>query len=139
MRRRNPDEISAHMRRIRKKDTKPELAVRRLIYAMGYRYRLHRRNLPGTPDIVFPSRKKVIFVHGCFWHQHRCALGSKQPKANRQYWLPKLARNCDRDATAERALIALGWAVLVIWECEARDVASIADRIRRFLGRSGSN
>ena len=129
----SPDEISAHMRSIRKKDTKPELAVRRLIHRMGYRYRLHRSDLPGTPDLVFSSRKKVIFIHGCFWHQHSCALGGKQPSANRAYWLPKLARNRARDAAAELALAALGWSTLVIWECETRNEMATARRIRHFL------
>jgi len=133
MRKKTREQISAHMRRIRKKDTKPELVVRRLAHAMGYRYRLHRRELPGTPDLVFPALKKVILVHGCFWHQHRCVLGSKQPSANRHYWIPKFARNRERDAAAERALAALGWMALVIWECETRDEESTAQRIRKFL------
>src|SRR5690348_17020639 len=91
-------QLSGRMRRIRKKDTKPELAVRRMAHAMGYRYRLHRRHLPGTPDLVFPARSKVIFVHGCFWHQHDCRLGNKKPSANIGYWHPKLSRNVQRDA-----------------------------------------
>src|SRR5437868_356282 len=89
---RTPAQTSAHMRTIRKKDTKPELVVRQLAHRLGFRFRLHRPDLPGTPDLVFPSRKKVILVHGCFWHQHSCALGSKQPRTNREYRLPKLAR-----------------------------------------------
>lgn len=89
--------LSARMRRIRKTDTKPEMVVRRLAHRMGFRYRLHRRGLPGTPDLVFPGLRKVIFVHGCFWHQHDCRLGAKQPTANPGYWLPKLARNVERD------------------------------------------
>ncbi|TPK91488.1 DNA mismatch endonuclease Vsr [Mesorhizobium sp. B2-4-17] len=121
------------MRLIRKKNTKPELDVRRLVHSMGYRYRLHRRDLPGTPDLVFPSCKKVILVHGCFWHQHDCRLGDRQPKANPSYWLPKLQRNKDRDAATERALLVLGWGVMVVWECEVRDKVAVAGRIRRFL------
>jgi len=128
-----PEQISARMRRIRKKDTKPELVVRRLVHRMGYRYRLHRRDLPGTPDLIFPSRRKVIFVHGCFWHQHACRLGGKQPSANRDYWLPKLARNLERDRAAQQALIVLGWDALVIWECEIRSNAGIGGRIHEFL------
>jgi DNA mismatch endonuclease, patch repair protein len=125
--------LSAHMRRIRKTDTRPELAVRRLAHGMGYRYRLHRRDLPGTPDLVFPSRKKVILVHGCFWHQHGCALGHKKPSANPDYWHPKLARNVARDAQNRERLRALGWDVLVIWECEAKDSTRLAERIRAYL------
>jgi DNA mismatch endonuclease (patch repair protein) len=116
-------ELSARIRRIRKTDTKPELAVRRLVHAMGYRYRLHARGLRGTPDLVFPARRKVIFVHGCFWHQHDCRLGSKKPSTNAGYWHPKLARNGERDAETQRRLAALGWDVMVIWGCEVRAAA----------------
>lgn len=134
MRKRTREQISCHMRRIRKINTMPELVVRRLAHRMGYRYRLHRRDLPGTPDLVFPSRRKVILVHGCFWHQHHCVLGSKQPQTNRLYWLPKLARNRDRAVAGELALIERGWTSLIIWECETRDESMIALRLRRFLG-----
>ena len=92
---RSREQISTQMRSIRKTDTKPELIVRRLAHRMGFRFRLHRRDLPGTPDLVFASRKKVIFVHGCFWHQHQCTLGNKQPRTNRDYWLPKFRRNVE--------------------------------------------
>ena len=126
------------MRRIRKKDTKPEMTVRRLAHAMGYRYRLHGRDLPGSPDLVFAGKRKVVFVHGCFWHQHNCRLGNKQPTANRSYWLPKLTRNVKRDYQARRTLDELGWDVLVIWECETRDSARIADSLRAFLGPPGT-
>jgi DNA mismatch endonuclease, patch repair protein len=138
MREKPREQISAHMRSIRKKDTKPERIVRRLIHRMGYRYRLHRNDLPGTPDLVFPGLRKVIFIHGCFWHQHACRLGSKQPATNRHYWLPKLARNLERDSAAQSALAALGWNVLVIWECEVKASASISGRIREFLKRPAS-
>jgi DNA mismatch endonuclease (patch repair protein) len=138
MRNKTREQISAHMRSIRKKDTKPELIVRRLVHRLGYRYRLHRTDLPGTPDLVFPGRRKVIFIHGCFWHQHACKLGSKQPMTNRHYWLPKLARNLERDAAARKALATLGWNVLVIWECEVRSNAGIRGRIREFLERPAS-
>lgn len=131
--------LSAHMRRIRKTDTKPELIVRRLTHAMGFRYRLHRRDLPGTPDLVFPARRKVIFVHGCFWHQHDCRLGSKQPSANRHYWAPKLARNVQRDEENQAKLHAAGWSVLVIWECEMTDTARVAARISSFLKSSSGS
>lgn len=129
-----PQQISERMRRIRKTDTKPELVVRRLAHRMGYRFRLHRRNLPGTPDLVFPCRKKVIFVNGCFWHQHNCALGRKQPSSNQDYWLPKLARNVARDAAAREQLELMGWSVLVIWECEIRGGLEIERALREFLG-----
>ncbi len=128
-----PEALSAHMRCIRKTNTKPELAVRRLAHGMGYRYRLHRRDLPGTPDLVFPSRRKVIFVHGCFWHQHDCRLGQKQPSTNRDYWLPKLARNVERDAENQTRLAQLGWEALIVWECEIKNTSVLRDRIRAFL------
>lgn len=126
-------QISARMRRIRKKDTKPELVVRRLVHRLGFRFRLHRNDLPGTPDLVFVSRKKVILVHGCFWHQHSCALGSKQPRANPDYWLPKLARNVSRDAANQRLLAEQGWDTLVVWECETRADGNLVERIVPFL------
>jgi len=133
MKRRSKEQISEQMRSIRKKDTKPELVVRRLAHRLGFRFRLHRRDLPGTPDIVFPSRRKVILVHGCFWHQHHCGLGRKQPTTNRDYWLPKLARNVTRDAQAELALTNLGWQIFVVWECETRAVEDLRSRISAFL------
>lgn len=105
------------MRRIRSTDTAPELAVRRLLYRLGYRYRLHRKELPGRPDLVFLKRRKVIFVHGCFWHVHTCNAG-RQPKTNQVYWSAKLARNVERDALNQAALLALGWESLVVWECQ---------------------
>jgi DNA mismatch endonuclease (patch repair protein) len=109
------------MSRIRGKDTKPEMIVRRCLHAVGLRYRLHRRNLPGAPDIVFPSRKLAVFVHGCFWHGcPRCRDGRKQVKSNEAYWAPKLARNKARDARHAADLGGMGWTVRVIWECETR-------------------
>jgi len=107
--------------------------VRRLAYRLGYRYRLHRGDLPGTPDLVFPSKRKVVFVHGCFWHQHHCPLGSKQPRANTHYWLPKLARNKERDVATRHALEELGWSSLIVWECETGDESSLAERLHNFL------
>ena len=128
-----PAERSARMALVRAKDTKPELLVRRLVHGMGYRYRLHRRDLPGTPDLVFPGRGKVIFIHGCFWHRHaRCAL-ARLPKSRGDFWLPKLTANAERDARNVRALRRLGWSVLTIWECQLGDTAKLANRIRRFL------
>lgn len=128
-----PLERSARMALVRAKDTKPELLVRRLVHGMGYRYRLHRRDLPGTPDLVFPGRGKVIFIHGCFWHRHaRCVL-ARLPKSRGDFWLPKLTANAERDVRNTRALRRLGWSVLTIWECQLGDTSKLANRIRRFL------
>ena len=106
------------MRRITKTDTKPEFAVRRAAHRLGYRFRLHRRDLPGTPDLVFPRLRKVILVHGCFWHQHVGCRLARQPKSRPDYWLPKLERNWKRDAETQATLRELGWDVLVVWECQ---------------------
>jgi DNA mismatch endonuclease (patch repair protein) len=108
------------MRRVRSRDTTPELKVRKALTAMGLRYRLHRKDLPGSPDIVMPGRRLAIFVHGCFWHGHDCARGARIPKANQDYWLAKIGRNRDRDTRNAEALAALGWRVLVLWECEMK-------------------
>lgn len=124
---------SANMRAIRSKDMKPELAVRKLVHGMGYRYRLHRHDLPGRPDMVFPSRRKVIFVHGCFWHSHNCKA-AHVPKTNQGYWGPKLERNRIRDARNIEALAAKGWQSLVVWECEICDERILKNRIVAFLG-----
>lgn len=126
-----PARRSANMRAIRSKDTKPEMLVRRAAYALGYRYRLHRRDLPGKPDLAFIGRRKAIFVHGCFWHQHSGCREASRPKSNTGYWSPKLARNVERDAASLRALDAAGWQVLVIWEC---DMADLRGRLASFLG-----
>lgn len=122
------------MRAVKGKDTKPEMTVRRLAHALGYRFRLHRKDLPGKPDLVFPGRRKVIFVHGCFWHGHDCARGSRQPKQNAEYWRAKIRRNVERDAASLQALEAKGWQALVIWECEMKDREALADRLKAFLG-----
>jgi DNA mismatch endonuclease (patch repair protein) len=128
-----PAERSARMALVRPKDTKPELTVRRLVHGMGYRYRLHRRDLPGTPDLVFPGRGKVIFVHGCFWHRHKLCPLARLPKSRAEFWLPKLTANKERDARNLLALRALGWSVLTIWECQLNDTVKLANRVRRFL------
>lgn len=121
------------MSRIRSGNTKPEIAVRRLLHALGYRFRLHRRDLPGKPDIVLPRHRVVIFVHGCFWHQHPgCRLASK-PKTRQEYWTPKLAGNVRRDELAQEALTALGWRVEVIWECDARKPEELDRRVREVM------
>jgi len=114
---------SAVMRRVKGRDTTPEMKVRRALTALGARYRLHRKDLPGSPDIVLPGRRLALFVHGCFWHGHDCARGARVPKANRDYWVAKLARNRARDAWSRTALEAAGWRVEILWECELKDVA----------------
>jgi DNA mismatch endonuclease, patch repair protein len=124
---------SALMSRIRSKDTAPELLVRRLLYRMGHRYRLHVRSLPGTPDIVFHGPRKVLFVHGCFWHQHTNCNNAYVPNSRTEYWLPKLKRNVQRDKENKRRLEKLGWTTLVIWECETEDAETLRRRLRKFL------
>jgi DNA mismatch endonuclease (patch repair protein) len=128
----SPAERSERMGRVKNADTKPEMAVRRLIYAMGYRYRLHAPDLPGRPDIVFRGRRKVIFVHGCFWHQHGCAQ-YRMPKTNTAFWLPKLEKNKARDRKVHQDIRKLGWKALVIWECQVKRASRLKQRIKRFL------
>jgi DNA mismatch endonuclease (patch repair protein) len=132
---RTPESRSALMARIGPRDTAPELIVRRMLHAMGYRFRLHRRDLPGTPDIVLPSRRIAIFVHGCFWHAHGCKIG-RPPKTRPEYWLPKLARNRARDAEKCAALEQEGWRVLEVWQCETQDREALAARLENILSRS---
>ena len=127
------------MARVKGRDTGPERAVRSLLWSAGYRYRLNRRDLPGTPDIVLPGRRAAVFVHGCFWHGHDCPRGARQPKANAEYWRAKIARNVARDARNQADLTALGWRPLVVWECETRDRAALSRRLNRFLSRPGSS
>ena len=115
-----PTKRSQIMRRVRGKDTTPEMIVRRLAHRLGFRYRLHAGDLPGKPDLVFPSRGKVVFVHGCFWHQHACARGNRLPASNQSYWLRKLAGNRRRDRRHRAALRRAGWRVLTVWECQTR-------------------
>lgn len=122
------------MRAVKSKNTTLEIRVRKLAHALGYRFRLHGKNLAGTPDLVFASRNKVIFVHGCFWHGHKCARGSRQPKENAEYWRTKIHRNRERDASAVAALAADGWQSLVLWECETRDREQLTQRLISFLG-----
>jgi DNA mismatch endonuclease (patch repair protein) len=133
------DERSRHMARIRYADTKPELTVRKVVHRLGYRYRLHVRDLPGCPDIVFRSRQKVIFVHGCFWHQHPGCRVAHIPKSRLAYWIPKLEKNCRRDVENERKLRELGWRVLTLWECEVRSDEQLRDQIISFLESPGEN
>lgn len=121
------------MARVRSRDTAPELLVRRLLWRMGYRYRLHCAGLPGKPDIVFASRRKAILVHGCFWHGHDCKRGARAPRANADYWARKIGGNRDRDARNLTALADLGWRALVLWECELADEAALEQTLRDFL------
>jgi DNA mismatch endonuclease (patch repair protein) len=131
-------ERRALMARIRGKHTRPELVVRRLLHAMGYRFRLHRRDLPGTPDIALVARRKVVLVHGCFWHRHPgCKAAAKVPRTRTAFWEGKFARNVARDAAKLEALAGLGWTALVLWECELRGRDEIAGRLRAFLGPPG--
>jgi DNA mismatch endonuclease (patch repair protein) len=123
------------MAAIRGKDTGPEIAIRRMLHAMGYRYRLHRRDLPGRPDITFPGRRKVVFVHGCFWHQHLGCKAAKAPRTRQEYWGPKLARNIERDRLNLEALTRSAWVVAIVWECELAHPETIAVRLASFLGR----
>lgn len=125
---------SERMSRVRGKDTKPEMFVRRLVHALGYRYRLHAKALPGTPDLVFPARRKVLFVHGCFWHRHgaRCAL-TRLPKSRIEFWASKLDANRRRDDKHRRSLRSKGWKVLIVWECQLKDTAALQHRISEFL------
>ena len=131
-----PQERSKLMSRVHSRNSKPELLVRRVIHSMGYRYRLHDAKLPGKPDIVFASRRKVIFVHGCFWHRHSCAKGQQVPKSHTNFWKSKLEKNKNRDIKQQELLQQLGWDVLVIWECMLRDLHKLQDDIRSFLETS---
>jgi DNA mismatch endonuclease, patch repair protein len=130
-----PERRSENMRRIKSKGMKPELLVRSLAHKMGYRFRLHRRDLPGKPDLVFGPRRKAIFIHGCFWHQHPGCREGRLPTSNQGYWRPKLARNVTRDAAAITELHARGWKTLVIWECETEEHNYLKRTIRTFLGK----
>lgn len=124
------------MGRIRGKDTKPEMVVRRIAHRLGFRFRLHRRDLPGSPDLVFPGRRKVVFVHGCYWHRHPGCRLTYEPKSNVEFWTDKFAANVARDQKALQALHDLGWDTLVIWECDAKDSDLVASRLSAYLGRS---
>ena len=124
---------SAVMRRVKGRDTTPELAVRKVLTKLGARYRLHRKELPGNPDIVLPGRRLALFVHGCFWHGHDCARGARVPKQNREYWVAKVGRNLARDVRSRAALEAAGWRVETIWECELKDAAALEERLSTLL------
>jgi DNA mismatch endonuclease (patch repair protein) len=128
-----PSARSALMARVRSKDTRPELAVRQMAHRLGFRFRLHRRDIPGSPDLAFISKRKVVFVHGCFWHSHGgCALASV-PTTRPEYWLPKLERNRLRDQRTLDILQQQRWCVLIVWECQTRDAAALAEKLTNFL------
>ncbi|MDO8322658.1 MAG: DNA mismatch endonuclease Vsr [Phenylobacterium sp.] len=131
-----PEKRSAVMARVKGKNTSPELKVRKALTRLGARYRLHRKDLPGSPDIVLPGRRLAIFVHGCFWHGHDCARGARVPKANRDYWLAKVDRNRARDVASRATLAALGWRVETIWECDLKDDAALSARLETLLASS---
>lgn len=125
-------ERSALMARIRSKDTKPERTVRSILHRLGYRFRIHRNDLPGKPDIVLPRHRKIILVQGCFWHGHSCALASK-PKSNQDYWREKIKTNRSRDRRVRRELVKLGWSVLELWECDIRKETGLIDKLETFM------
>ena len=129
----SPEKRSEVMRTVKSADTKPEIALRKALFARGFRYRLHVKGLPGKPDLVFPKYCAAIFVHGCFWHGHDCARGARVPKSNRAYWTAKIARNKERDQKTVKALAHSGWRVYVVWECELKDVSAAADRAADWL------
>lgn len=127
------EQRSAVMRQVKAKDTTAEMKVRRILTRLGLRYRLHRKDLPGSPDVAMPGRKIALFVHGCFWHGHDCKRGARQPKANADYWIAKIARNKARDAASTAALTGMGWTPITLWECELKDEAAVAERLRREI------
>ena len=128
---------SLNMAQIKSKGTKPEMSVRRLLHGLGYRYRLHRKDLPGNPDIVFVGRRKVVFVNGCFWHQHPGCRKARIPRSNRDYWLTKLMGNRTRDAENVARLEVNGWAVKLVWECQLGDLEALSHELVSFLGPTG--
>lgn len=126
------------MRAVKGSDTAPEMLVRRMAHRMGYRFRLHRKDLPGKPDLVFPGLRKVVFVNGCFWHGHDCARGARLPQSNAAYWIAKIAGNRQRDAAHLVALKAAGWRAKVVWECELKAPERVKKRLAAFLGQTNS-
>lgn len=128
-----PEQRSVLMSRIRGKDTKPEMSVRRIAHGLGYRFRIHRRDLPGSPDMVFPRLRKIIFVHGCYWHQHRGCRYAYLPKSNTEFWKRKFDANVARDNSSVAKLEKLGWEVLIVWECETKDQDKLLYRLAAYL------
>ncbi len=133
------EQRSANMRAVRNRNTKPELCVRQITHALGYRYRLHSSRLPGKPDLVFAGRRKVIFVHGCFWHRHEGCKRATMPQTHADFWRQKLERNAARDALNLARLHDQGWSVLTIWECETRDVDALRAKLSAFLGAQNAS
>ena len=131
------DSVSLRMRRVKQRDTAPELIVRKILFAAGYRYRVHRRDLPGSPDVVFPGRRKIIFVNGCFWHGHENCLRASLPRTRFLYWKERILKNQERDVRSIAALEKLGWIVATVWECETRDLSFLEERLVRFLESEG--
>lgn len=131
------DSVSLRMRRVKQRDTAPELIVRKILFAAGYRYRVHRRDLPGSPDVVFPGRRKIIFVNGCFWHGHENCSRASLPRTRFQYWKERILKNQERDVRSITALEKLGWIVATVWECETRDLPFLEERLVRFLESGG--
>ena len=129
----SPEKRSWNMSRVRSKNTKPELLVRSLLHRMGFRFRLHRMDLPGKPDIVLPKYKTVIFVHGCYWHRHQGCNKASTPKTNTEFWENKFQKNIERDTVVQQKLRDLGWKVIVVWTCELRDMNYLAERLRKSL------
>lgn len=129
----SPEERSRMMGRIRGRNTRPEMIVRSLCHSLGLRYRLHRKDLPGSPDLVFPKYRLCLFVHGCFWHRHPGCKFSYTPKSRPEFWMPKLARNVARDQEKEAALRELGWRVEIVWECETKDLERLRERLFRLF------
>lgn len=133
------NERSERMSRVRGKDTKPEILVRRLVHGMGFRYRLHAKELPSRPDIVFRRRKKAIFVHGCFWHRHPGCKMTRMPKTRLEFWKPKLEGNRKRDLRNQKTLEDMGWKYMVVWECQIQNTTALALRVKSFLSEEGIN
>ena len=129
----SPEQRSAHMSKIRSKNTRPEILLRKMVHREGFRYRLHDSKLPGKPDLVFAGRRKVIFVHGCFWHGHECPVGARLPKSNTPFWAEKRLRNRERDLRQNAELRDLGWETLVVWECEIKSDPSVLNAVKDFL------
>lgn len=129
----SPEMRSSVMRQVKGRNTSPELKVRRALTKLGARFRLHRKDLPGAPDIVLPGRKLAIFVHGCFWHGHNCSRGAREPKANAEYWRGKIGRNRTRDAANGAKLAEMGWRAEVLWECDLKDDSALQARLKRLL------
>lgn len=128
----SPETRSKNMQAVKSKNTKPELAVRKALFSLGYRFRLHRRDLPGSPDIVFPGKRKVVFVHGCFWHGHNCKRGGA-PKSREEFWNNKLERNRARDKRNREELAQMGWQIFTVWECQIKDLHGLLSRLQTFL------